>query len=233
MHVVVPLKQVHDPNTPTNFMSVGSNGKSLELHSAATQVLNAYDANALEAAIKLKEEHGGEVTVLSVGDQRSIAHIRRAIAMGADRGILIEGPTGIECDAQAVSILLHAAMAKLGPADLVLCGRQASDTDAGQVPFYLAERLGFTAISPVVALGVDRSGGFLVDRMADGGVQQLKVTGPAVLGISNEINKPRSPALKGVMLSKKAEVPIWSIKDLGIERPPVFQELVSLALMAR
>lgn len=233
MHFVVPLKQVHDPNTPPNFMAVRADGKSLELHSAATQVLNAYDANALEAAVSLKEKHGGIVTALSVGDNSSVAHIRRAIAMGADRGILIEGPTGIDCDSRIVGTLLHAAISKLEPTDLVLCGRQASDTDAGQVPFFLAEQLGFTAVSPVVAVGVDPSGAFAVDRITDGGIQRLQIHGPAVLGISNEINKPRAPGLKGVMLSKKAEVPVWTSPELGIEPPTASQELVSLALTER
>lgn len=230
MHIVVTLKQVHDPNIPASFMVVGRDGKSLALHSAASFVLNAYDANAVEEAIRIKEKHGGSVTVVSVGDNGSIGHIRRAIAMGADRGIHVEGPVGIDCDPQVTATLIHAALQKIEPADLVLCGRQASDTDAGQVPFLLAERLGIAAISPVSAIASVADNELVVDRIADGGLQRFKAALPLLLGVSNEINKPRAPGLKGVMQSKKAEVPSWTLADLGIDAPAPALRLEELAL---
>jgi electron transfer flavoprotein beta subunit len=234
MHIVVTLKQVHDPNTLASFMSIGSDGKSLVLHSSTSTVLNSYDANALEEAIRIKERHSGSVTVLSVGDEKgSIAHIRRAIAMGADRGIHVQGPVGIASDSQVIATLLHGALRRIEPADLILCGRQASDTDAGQVPFMLAERLSFSAISPVIAIHSVAENTLVVDRIAEGGLQRFKALFPLVLGISNEINKPRAPGLKGVMLSKKAEVPSWTLTDLGIEAPAPALTLERLVLTER
>jgi electron transfer flavoprotein beta subunit len=215
MHIVVLLKQVHEPNTPTAYLSIGADGKSLAFQSGTLMVLNAYDANAVEEAVRVKEKCGASVTAMTVGDKSAITHIRRALAMGADRGVHVEGPTGIECDPATIAALLVAAIGKLGKVDLILCGRQASDTDAGQVPFELAEMLGFTPVSPVVAVSAVTAEALEVMRLAESGTQHLRVLLPAVVCVSNEINKPRPPGLKGVMAAKKADVPTWSPAELG------------------
>lgn len=232
MHILVTLKQVHDPNTSPAFMTAAADG-SLTYHSATSFVLSAYDSNAIEEAIRIKEKTGGTVTVLSVGGGDSVAHIRRAIAMGADNGVLVEGSQGLENDPMAVAALIAAAVAKLPPVDLVLCGRQASDTDGGQTHFYLAEALGMPAVSPVVAIDQVGEGALVADRLADGGVQRVRVRLPAVLGVSNEINRPRVPGLKGVMQSKKATVPEWTVADLGIAQPISGSTRVGLAVVER
>ncbi|HET6160648.1 MAG TPA: electron transfer flavoprotein subunit beta/FixA family protein [Dongiaceae bacterium] len=219
MHIVVTIKQVVDPNTPSVLLKIGKDGVSLELPVGMSQIMNGYDANAVEAALALKDKHGGTVTVLSVGDETSKNCLRRAIGMGADRGVHIAGPTGLACDSAVIAKLLGAAVRKLGFVDLVLCGRQASDTDAAQVPFLLAGELDLPVISPVKNIqGMDDDSA-IVDRIGEGCTQRLQVKLPALLGISNEINKPRPAPLKGVMLAKKAEIPTWTHSDLGIEAP--------------
>jgi electron transfer flavoprotein beta subunit len=219
MHIIVALKQVFDPNTPIVQLRIGADGRSIELPSGMSPVLNGYDANAVEAAVALKEKHGGSVTALSVGDETSKNALRRAIGMGADRGVHIAGPVGLASDSIQVASLLAAAIRKLPPFDLILCGRQASDTDAAQVPLLLAAGLEVPGIVPVKAILQDGEKALLVDRIADGATQKLRVGLPAVLGISNEINKPRTASLKGVMLAKKAEVPTWTAADLAIPEP--------------
>jgi electron transfer flavoprotein beta subunit len=216
MHIVVPLKQVFDPNIPIVQLRIGADGRSIELPSGMSPVMNGYDANAVEAAIALKERHGGSVTVLSVGDDTAKNALRRAIGMGADKAVHIAGPVGLASDSATVAALLAAAIRKLPPTGLVLCGRQASDTDAGQVPLLLAQVLGFTAAVPVKSIAPEGNDAFIVERIADGKTQRLRLPAPAVVGVSNEINKPRVASLKGVMLAKKAEIPSWSIADLGI-----------------
>lgn len=233
MHIVVPIKQVHDPNTLPSFMSVDSNGKSLKLLPGTSIVLNSYDANAVEEAVRLKEKLGGRVTVISVGDKSCIGQIRRAIAMGADGGVHVEGPTGIDCDAHVVGSLLASTVQKVGGADLVICGRQASDTDGGQVPFILAHALGICAISPVIAVQSAPEDAVVVDRISQGGTQRLRARLPVILGVSNEVNKPRVPGLKAVMISRKAEIPSWGIADLGIEQPQERLCLEHLAVALR
>jgi electron transfer flavoprotein beta subunit len=216
MHIVVPLKQVFDPNTPMVQIRIGADERSLELPSGLGPVMNGYDANAVEAAISLKERHGGSVTVLSVGDEGAKHGLRRALGMGADCGIHIQGPAGLAADSAQVAALLTAAMRKLPAIELILCGRQASDTDAGQVPLLLAAHLGFASAVPIKSITPDGSDGFVVERIADGITQRLWLPRPAVVGVSNEINKPRVASLKGVMLAKKAEIPTWSAADLGL-----------------
>jgi electron transfer flavoprotein beta subunit len=219
MHIVVTLKQVYDPNTPAVLLKIGKDSKTLELPAGMSQIMNGYDANAVEAALMLKDKNGGNITVLSVGDDSCKNALRRAIGMGADKGVHVAGPTGLAADSAIVAALLAAAVRKLGPVDLVLCGRQASDTDAGQVPFLLAEKLGLPAVSPVKEIRATESGAVVVDRIADGCTQRVRASLPALLGVSNEINKPRPVPLKGVMLAKKAEIPTWSAAELAVNEP--------------
>jgi electron transfer flavoprotein beta subunit len=230
MHILVTLKQVHDPNTPNDFLLPGADGQ-VAYHSATSFVLNAYDSNAVEEALRLKEVLGGSVTVVSVGGPESVLQIRRAIAMGADAGVHVVGPAGLDGDPMATAALIAGAVAKIDPVDLVLCGRQASDTDGGQTPFYLAEALGLPAVSPVVAIAQGESGVLTVDRIGDGGVQRLAVQLPALFGLSNEINRPRAASLKGVMLSKKAVVPSWAEADLGIAMPANGSTRIAVSLI--
>jgi electron transfer flavoprotein beta subunit len=213
VHIVVPLKQVFDPNTPPVQLRIGADGRSLEVPSGASPIMNGYDANAVEAAIALKEKHGGTLSVLSVGDESCKNALRRALAMGADRAIHVVGPNGLAADSALIGAMLAAAIRKLPAFDLVLCGRASSDTDAGQVPLLLAVALDLPAVSPVRAISLG-DGVAIADRIAEGATQRLEVKLPALLCVSNEINKPRPTPLKGVMLAKKAEIPSWSAGDI-------------------
>jgi electron transfer flavoprotein beta subunit len=220
MHIVVTLKQVYDPNTPAVLLKIGKEGRTLELPAGMSQIMNGYDANAVEAALALRDKNGGSITVLSVGDELCKNALRRAIGMGADKGVHVAGPTGLAADSATVAALLAAAIRKLEPVELILCGRQASDTDAGQVPFLLAEELGVPVVSPVKEIRAVENGTMIVDRIADGCTQRLRASLPALLGVSNEINKPRPVPLKGVMLAKKAEIPTLTSADLAVDGPP-------------
>lgn len=219
MHIVVTLKQVFDPNTPPVLLRVGKDGRTLDLPAGMSQIMNGYDANAVEAAVALKGRLGGTVTALSVGDDSCKSALRRAIGMGADKAVHVAGPSGLAADSGMVATLIAAAIRKLPAVDLVLCGRQASDTDAGQVPMLLAALLDLPAASPVKSIEQVDGAVVIADRIADGATQRLRVTLPAVLGVSNEINKPRPVPLKGIMLAKKADIPTWSPAELGIEPP--------------
>ncbi|MCO5396689.1 electron transfer flavoprotein subunit beta/FixA family protein [Ralstonia soli] len=219
MHIVVTLKQVHDPNTPAERLVLGVDGKSLTGPAGMSDVANGYDVNAVEEALKVREAVGGSVTVLGVGGETLKGHLRRAIAMGADKAIHVEGTGGIDSDPTQVAALLAAAIRTLQPVDLVLCGRQSSDTDNGQVLFRLAEQLGFSALSPIKQMLEVTAASVCVERLTDDGIQRVRSALPVLLGISNEANKPRSPSLKGVMSSKKAEIPTLTQADLGVELP--------------
>ncbi|WP_449433315.1 electron transfer flavoprotein subunit beta/FixA family protein [Pseudomonas putida] len=227
MHIVVTVKQVFDPNTPPALLQVAADGCSVEVRSGSP-VLNGYDANAVEQAIQLKERLGAKVTVLSVGDQQAINQIRRAVAMGADTGVHVQGPVALACDPALTAGLLAAAIRKLEPVDLVLSGKASSDTDGGQIHLMLAEKLGMATVSPIRALQTDDGSSFVVERMSDDCTQRLQLSTPALLGVSNEINKPRAPALKGVMMAKKAAIPTWTASDLGVEGLTASTQLLRL-----
>jgi electron transfer flavoprotein beta subunit len=219
MHIVVAIKSVHDPNTPAADIGVGPDEKALLLPRGSATVLNGYDANAVEEAVRIKEKICATISVLSVGDEQAKVHLRRGLAMGADSALHLAGPGGVDCDSHLVASLLCAAIRKLGPVDLVLCGRQASDTDAGQVPMMLAEYLHMSAVSPVRQLSLAGDKSVVVDRVCDGGIQRLQAHLPVLLGISGEINTPRAPSLKGVMQARKASIATWTAADLGLENP--------------
>src|SRR5262249_38910632 len=115
-------------------------------------VMNGYDANALEEALRLKEKLGGKVTALGLGDDSSRESLKRAIAMGADNAILINDPALLDADAAGTGKALAAAIRKIGAFDLILSGRQASDTDGGQVLHWVAQTLGLPSVSPVAKI---------------------------------------------------------------------------------
>jgi electron transfer flavoprotein beta subunit len=219
VNIVVLLKQVRDPNSPQTSLRIAEDQQSLLPPAGSMPILNGYDANAVEESVRLRERCGGTVTAVSVGPESAKEVLRRAIAMGADTALHIEGASGLSGDGQSTATLLAAAIRTLGFVDLVMAGRSASDTDAGVVPALVAGQMGLALVTPVRSLRVDEAGALVADRLADGGVRRVRITGPAVVGVSNEINKPRSPPLKGVVVAKRAVIPTLTAAELGIERP--------------
>jgi electron transfer flavoprotein beta subunit len=216
MKVVVTIKQVPDPDIPPGHFKVDEATRRVLPPSGVAPVMNGYDANALESALKLKEQHGFEVVALSLGATEARDTLKRAIAMGATSAILLNDPAFEELDSLGTARVLAAAIQRIGDVDLILCGRQASDTDAGQVPLGIAEVLQLPAVVPIQALEV-ADGGFRVQRIADEGYQVLEVPRPCLLGVSSEIGEPRYPPLKGIMAAGRAQIPVWSASDLGLD----------------
>jgi electron transfer flavoprotein beta subunit len=179
--------------------------------------MNGYDAHALEAALVLKEQLGGKVTVVSLGSDSTRDTLKRAIAMGADAAIHVNDPALNEADSTTTARALAEAIKKIGSFDLVLSGRQASDTDGGQVHLGIAQHLGLAAISPVQKIEEAAADSVTIERIVEDGFQRLKVRLPALLGISSEINDPRYPPLKGIMAAGRAQIPVWTAADLGLD----------------
>src|SRR5438477_7540425 len=149
MDIVVTVKQVPDPDIPPTHFKVDEAAKKVIPPAGVAPVMNGYDAHALEAALKLKERLGGKVTVVSLGGDSARDTLKRAIAMGADAAVHVNDPALNEADSTTTAAALAAAIKKLGNFDLVLSGRQASDTDGGQVHVGVATRLDIPAVSPV------------------------------------------------------------------------------------
>lgn len=219
MRIVVTVKQVPDPDVPPGSFRVDAASKRVEAPAGVAPIMNGYDANALEAALKLKEAHGGSVVALSLGPAEARDALKRAIAMGADSAVLVEDAALAEADSWMTASALAAAIKRIGaegePVDLVMCGRQASDSDAGQVPMGVAELLDLPSVAPVQKLEW-ADGKVRAERMTEDGHQLVEVAPPALLAISSEVGEPRYPPLRGVMMAGRAQIPTWSLADLGL-----------------
>ncbi len=200
MRFLVCIKQVPDVSAP---IQVRDGSLAMD---AGRVVLNAYDASAVEAALVLVEAHGGDVEVVLAGPERAGETIRKALAMGADRGTHLVLSDGGDMDSAAAASLL-AEYIRGATYDVVLTGKQSQDTDAGLAGGMLAEMLDLPFATN--AVGLAREGDSLVvTRQGDAGQEIIVLPTPALVTCSNDMNDPRIPSLKGIMASKKKEVDV-------------------------
>ena len=210
MKIVVLVKQVPDSGAER-----GLRGDDNTIDRAgANNVINEMDEYAIEEALRLREAHGGEVTVLTMGPERAVESIRKALQMGPDDAVHILDDALAGSCALATSKVLAAAVATLGP-DLVLCGAEATDARGQVLPHMLSERLGVPALTGARKLTVDGDR-LTVERQTDEGYEVVSATAPAVVSVWDTINEPRYPSFKGIMAAKKKPVTTLSLADLGI-----------------
>ncbi len=233
MNIIVTLKQVADPNIPPSNIQLDPSGKRIVSPFGVPPVMNGYDANAVEEALRLKEKHGGKVTVVGLGDDSSRESLKRAIAMGADNAVLLNDSDWLNADSAGVGQVLAAAIRKIGAFDLILSGRQASDTDGGQVLHWLAQALDIPAVTPVARIEESEGKTLMVHRLIEEGYQRLKVELPALIGVSSEINEPRFPPMRGTMAAGRAMIPGWKAGDVGIGALTPRVELRKLEIQLR
>ncbi|OGA39766.1 MAG: hypothetical protein A3G24_22335, partial [Betaproteobacteria bacterium RIFCSPLOWO2_12_FULL_62_13] len=181
MDIIVTVKQVADPNIPPSDIQLDPTGKRIISPFGVPPVVNGYDANALEEALRLRGKHGGRVTAVGLGEDSSRDALKRAIAMGADSAVLLNDPDWLHADSAGVGQVLAAAIRRIGHFDLVLCGRQASDTDGGQVLYWIAEALDLPAVSPVSRIEELDGRNLTVHRLIEEGYQRVRVELPALL----------------------------------------------------
>jgi electron transfer flavoprotein beta subunit len=156
------------------------------------------------------------VTIVSLGPEFAQRAVKQAVAMGADEGILLRDPAFEDADTYATAYILAQAIKKIGAYDLILCGRQAADWDVGQVGVGVAELLGLPCVSIAQKIEVSDSRA-VVERLVEGGYDVMEAPLPALITVSNEINKPRYPTLRGIMAAGKKQIPTWDAAALGIE----------------
>jgi electron transfer flavoprotein beta subunit len=178
-------------------------------------VLNPFDANAVEEALKLRDATGeGEVVIVSLGPEKALEAMRRALAMGADRVVLVSDGGAAGSDLVATARVLAAALER-EEADLVLFGQQANDGDGAVLWAAVADRLQRPLISQVAELSHE-DGKVRGKRQTEFGYDVIEAPLPAVVGVSDAINVPRYPALKGIMGAKKKPQETLSLADLGV-----------------
>ncbi len=216
MKIAVCVKRVPES------LEVGINPTSRTVDTSGINfVLNPNDEYAVEEALRLKEAHQGSVTAVSVGSPEAAEVVRQAIGMGADDGVVISDGAMDAADGLGVANALAGAIRKLQGVDLVICGRQGSDTATGIVPAALAEFLGWPAVSWVKKIEEVALDHIVVQTVTDFGYDRVRVSLPCVISVVKEINEPRLASLRGLMKAKKTPVPVWSLADLGLDAQSV------------
>ncbi len=178
-------------------------------------VINAWDENAVEAAVQLKENSGAETTLVSVGGGDNTDMIRKCYAMGIEKGIHVEDPALNKADASVFAKVLKRVF-EMGDYDLILTGKQSQDTDSGQAGIMLAEYLALPCVSNVVEIEVMDDSHLKVSRLGDAGTEILEIELPAVVTVSDSINEPRLPQMRGIMMAKKKPIEVMDLAALGI-----------------
>jgi electron transfer flavoprotein beta subunit len=214
--IIVCAKQIPDPEAP--FSNVSVNVEKKEVVVDAPDVISPYDENALEAAIKIKEEVGGKITVLSMGRKVSDTVLRKTVAAGADQLILLEDPAFERLESRSIAAVLSAAIKKIGEFDLILTGRQAGDWDSGQVGLILAETLGIPAISLARSMKIKDSS-VEVEKIVPVGYEVVEAKLPALVTVSNEVGELRYVARTKMMalLKRPMTIPKWGTKHLDLK----------------
>jgi electron transfer flavoprotein beta subunit len=211
MKIVVLVKQVPDSGSERNLRSDDSTVD----RASANNDINEMDEYAIEAALKLKEAHGGEVTILTMGPDRATESIRKALSMGPDGAVHILDEALHGSCALATSKVIAAAVKTLEP-DLVITGAESTDARGQVLPHMLGERLGMATLTGARKLTVDGSS-LTIERQTEEGYEVITGTTPAVVSVWDTINEPRYPSFKGIMAAKKKPVESWSLDDLGID----------------
>ena len=219
MKVIVCIKQVPD----TTNVRINPETNTLVREGVAS-IINPFDVYALEEGIRIREKHGGTVTVLTMGPPQATDALREAISLGADEAVLVSDRAFAGADTLATAFTLAAAIRKLaaiavgtvpaGQVDIILMGRQAIDGDTGQVGPGVAENLAiphFTDIRKIEEIG---GGRIVVERLLEEGYARLATSLPVVLTVVKEINEPRLPSLKGKLAAKKKEILILKAAEL-------------------
>jgi electron transfer flavoprotein beta subunit len=211
MNIVVLVKQVPDSGSERKL----DPSDNTVARATADNVINEMDEYAIEEALTVREAHGGEVTVLTVGPDTATDAIRKALSMGADKAVHVSDPAIHGSCAVQTSAVIAAALGTL-EYDLVICGAEATDAQLSVMPALLAERLDLPQLSGARKLTVE-GGMARIERQTDGGYWAVEAPLPAIVSTWDTINEPRYPSFKGIMAAKKKPVQTLTLADLGID----------------
>jgi electron transfer flavoprotein beta subunit len=212
LKIVVCIKQV-----PDSAAKVVVEGGQVTWGDAPL-VMNPWDEYAVEAALMQKEAQDGDVTAITVGGESAKEALKTALAMGCTDAILISDPALAGADSQATARVLAAAIKKIEGVELACFGRQAIDGDMGVTAAQTARVLGWPALTLVSSIEVSGNG-LRVERAVEEGRQVIESKLPAVVSVSKDIGEPRYPSFMGIRKASKANIPTWSLADLGMAAP--------------
>lgn len=213
MNIVVCVKQV--PGTTEVKMNKETN---TIIREGVESIINPFDTYAVEEGLRIKERAGGKVTVLSMGIPSVADLLKSTIGLGADDAVLLSDRAFAGADTLATAYALSMGIRKIGDADLIICGKQATDGDTAQVGPSLAEKLGYPHTTYVRKIEEIKDGYIRCQRMTEDGYEVVEMPLPAVITVVKEINEPRLPSIKNMMRAKKAVVSIWTADDINADK---------------
>lgn len=221
MNIVVCVKYVPDAQSELTFNESDNTTDRLGVEG----LLSELDEYAIEAGLKLAESADGgvaenTVTVLTVGPDKAADAIKKSLQMGAHAGVHVNDEAIHGSDAAATSLILAAAVKKIGSPDLILTGMASTDGTMGVVPAMLAERLGLPQVTLASELTVE-GGTVTIRRDGDVASETIAASLPALVSVTDQINEPRYPSFKGIMAAKKKPVETWTLADLGLDASSV------------
>lgn len=211
MNIIIPIKQVPETSNVKMDEETGT-----MVREGVESIINPLDLYAIELGIQLKEEHGGKITVITMGPPSAERALKEAMAMGCDDGILISGREFAGSDTRATSYVLAEAIKKIKDYDLILAGERATDGDTGQVGPGIASFLDLplsTYTSKIVEIN---NKNIIVERLIEEGYETLKMPLPALVSVVKEISYPRLPTLRGKQRAKKTVISVWSKNNMEL-----------------
>ena len=212
MNIVVLIKQVPDTYSERRLTDADH---TLDRESADA-VLDEINERAVEESLRIKEAHGGEVTVVAIGPDRASDAIRKALSMGADKAVHLSDEALHGSDAVQTAKALAKLISKVDAVDLVIAGNEATDGRAGAIPAMVAELLGLPQLTQARKVEVDGNA-IRIERETDEGITTVEATLPAVLSVTEKINEPRYPSFKGIMAAKKKPVTTLTLAEAGMD----------------
>jgi electron transfer flavoprotein beta subunit len=222
MRIYVCVK--HVPDTAARITVVGGTGFA----ESCKFIVNPYDEYGVEEAVQLaKKTGGGEVVVVTVGKEAATASMRAALALGAQRGILVRIDAQF-LDSRTTSMALKKAIERDGAPDIILTGKQSVDSEGMQTPYRLAHAFGMPVVSDVVKLAVDGRNAVVEREIEGGGREVVEVGLPCVIGATRGLNEPHYPKLPEILQAKKKEIRVIPIAELGLSGDGGCTEIVQL-----
>lgn len=216
LHIIVCMKQVLDPEMPLSLFKIDSRTKRAIQPRATPPVFSPFDENALEAALRIKDCRETRITVISLGKKLSRAVAASALAAGADNLVLLQDEAFDDFNTHLTARVIATALKKAGRFDLVLCGLQAADTNAGQVGPGIAHLLGIPCITAAHKMEF-MDGSIQVKKNTPDGYEIIRLPVPSVVTVTGETGKLRKPAVEAFVSSAKKPVTTWNAGELGID----------------
>ena len=211
MNIIVCIKQVPD----TTEVKINPDTGTL-IREGVPSIINPFDTYAIEEGLRLKEQFGGHVTILSMGPPQAMEALKEAVAMGADDAILLSDRDFAGSDTWATAYTLSQAIRKCGEFDIILCGKQAIDGDTGQVGPGIARHLDISQLTYVFKIRhIDpETRALVVERLLEEGREVVETLLPALLTVVKDINQPRYPSFMGIRRATRMDIPVWTAADL-------------------